>query len=431
MLRVLLITREPWRDDSNEGSVLSSWFEDQPMELAHIYCKPGNPENRCCRKYFQLTDKMAAKNLLRGEEMGAVIEFSDSTGEEAAQKASEKEKKAFYDFFRRNNWASFFLARECLWGLAKWKSKALEAFVDDFAPDVIVAPLCYSSYVMRIQRWVAKRLNKPMVGIVWDDIYSFKQWHFSPIYWLNRMLHRRGAKKTADACAALYTLCPQQAEGFKQQFHQEFGVFPKVGTSSVENAETDDTCVRFIYAGGIYFGRMRTLDRIAKTIAELNEQGVPCRLDVYTNSPDAKSLEAYGACEVHAAVQAEQLRKLYRASHVALHAEGFRRSDMLQFRLSFSSKIVDCLSSGCAVLAICPECNCGYQYLKAENAAVCVDQWDELPAGLLLLAKDKQQRELWAQRARACVKANHSQEYVRMLIYQQMMKIAGIEADSE
>ena len=418
MLRVLLITREPWRDDSNEGSVLSSWFENQPMELAQIYCKPGLPENKCCKRFFQLTDKMAAKNLLKGEPMGAVIQ-PDAQAETDGKPATEQEKKSFYDFFRRNNWACFFLAQECLWGLANWKSKALEAFVDDFAPDVIVAPLCYSRYVMAIQRWVAQRLKKPMVGIVWDDLYSLNERHISPIYWLNRFLQRRSVKKTVDMCSRLYSLSPQQAEAFQQQFDRPFGVLPKVGTQQQEITKPEDT-VRFLYAGGIYYGRMGTLEQIAQTLARLNQQGYPCQLDVYTNSPDAQSLETTGACCVHAAVPAEELRQLYGASHVALHVEGFERTFAQKTRLSFSSKIVDCLSSGCAVLAVCPEGNCGYRYLKESQAAVCVDQLSQLPASVEMLVKDADQRALWTERAAACMQANHRAEVVREVIRREL-----------
>lgn len=426
MLRVLLITREPWRDDSNEGSVLSSWFENQPMELAHIYCKPGNPENRCCKKYFQLTDKMAAKNLLRGEEMGTVIDLSERVEEEATQNQTEKEKKSFYDFFRRNNWATFFLARECLWGLANWKSKTLETFVDEFSPDVIVAPLCYSSYVMSIQRWVAKRLQKPMVGIIWDDIYSFKQWHFSPIYWLNRLLYRRGVRKTADACTSLYTLCTQQAEAFGNLLKKTVGVFPKVGMPA-RLVHKDDNCVRFIYAGGIYNGRMPTLLMIRDKLAELNQQGFSCRLDVYTNSPDVQALDMEGVCQVHGAVSADELKECYGASHVALHAEGFDRKSELQYRYSFSAKIVDCLSSGCAVLAVCPAGNTGYQYLKAENAALCVEDLEQLPSAVDAMVKDEQLRLSLAERAEACVRAKHEPAIVKAAVLEQLQKAAGFQ----
>lgn len=430
MLRVLLITRELWRDDSNEGSVLSSWFEDQPMELAHIFSKPGMPRNKCCKRYFQLTDKMAVKKILKGEPMGAVIELSDEVADEASsQNKVEQEKKSFYDFFRRNNWASFFMARECLWWLANWKSKALEDFVDDFNPDVILAPMTYSRYVMAIQRWAVKRLKKPMAGIVWDDLYSLNQFHFSPIYWLNRMIQRHCVKKTVDLCDYLYTLSPQQAKVFGEQFNREFGVLPKVGVQQEYTPSDDEKCVRFIYAGGIYFGRIDTLTKVIQTLTRLNNEGYPCRLDIYSNSPDAPSLSKPGICEVHEAVSADELKKRYGESHVALHVEGFDRASIQQMWHSFSSKIVDCLSSGCAVLVACPSINCGCRYLKENEAAICVEHPSEVSANVEMLVKDAQQRNLWKERANALMQKNHHPDVVKALIYQQLSMVAGKEQE--
>lgn len=422
MLRVLLITRELWRDDSNEGSVLSSWFNGQPMEFAQIYCKPGTPTSKCCKRFFQLTDKMAVKNILKGEPMGTVVEVSAETPD--VQNHSEQEKKSFYDFFRRHNFASFYLAQECLWKLANWKSKALEEFVDDFAPDVIFAPLTYSRYVMAIQRWVAKRLKKPVAGVIWDDLYSLNQWSISPIFWLHRLIQRHSIGKTAKICDKMYTLSPQQAEAFGKQFNRTLGVFPKVGEITESPFPSLDSDVRFIYAGGIYFGRLETLTMVAETLAKLNQEGYRCQLDVYTNSPGVESLEKYDVCKVHAAVSADALKALYDHSHVALHVEGFERAIAKRFQLSFSSKIVDCLSSGCAVLAVCPETNCGFRYLMEQDAALCIDNRDDIASAVASLVKNPENIKSWAEKAKKCASARHESSRVRTLIKEELESLA-------
>lgn len=72
-LRVLLITRECLRSDSNEGNTLLNLFEGLPVKVSNIYCKPGLPNNDICKDYFQLTDKMALRALLRGMPMGCRV----------------------------------------------------------------------------------------------------------------------------------------------------------------------------------------------------------------------------------------------------------------------------------------------------------------------------------------------------------------------
>lgn len=94
-LRVLLITRECLRTDSNEGNVLFGLFSGIDAECANIYCKPGLPDNSLCGGYFQLTDKMALENILHRKPMGRRVQCEN--GINAAQTA-EVEKRGFYDF---------------------------------------------------------------------------------------------------------------------------------------------------------------------------------------------------------------------------------------------------------------------------------------------------------------------------------------------
>ena len=63
----------------------------------------------------------------------------------------------------------------------------------------------------------------------------------------------------------------------------------------------------------------------------------------------------------------------YRNSDVAVHVESFDLKNRLTTRLSFSTKIIDCMNSGCAILAIGPNSQAGMAYLKDNNAAICIN----------------------------------------------------------
>ena len=425
MLRVLLITREPWRDDSNEGSVLTGWFRDQAMELANLCCKPGLPSNPCCERYFQMTDRMALQNLLRHTPMGATVKQEGT--EASAIPSAEAENRGFYNFFRKNNWASFHLLRDCLWSMAHWRSEALNRFIDDFAPDVIFAPLCYSRYVMAIQRYAATRTHAPMVGVIWDDLYSLKQWRISPVYWLNRFLQRASVRKSVAQCRWCYTLCQQQASVFAKQLGCEMRVLPKaaspMGECHPQPASSDDA-LRVIYAGGIYYGRLRTLQRIVAALRRLNAEGHPCQLAIFSSSPGIESLAEAGVCELHEAIPMEKLREEYAASQIALHVEGFDRKDAWLTRDSFSSKIVDCMASGCAVLTVCPEINLGWRYLRDGGAALCVSDPGQIYTALNRLISEPATREALARRARECVQSDHDQQEIAQALHD---ALAGIE----
>lgn len=412
-IRVLLITRECLRTDSNEGNVLLGLFSGIDAEYANIYCKPGLPDNSLCGGYFQLTDKMALENILHRKPMGRRVQCEN--GINAAQTA-EVEKRGFYDFFRRHNLPVFYAARECLWSMADFRSGELDSFVRGFAPDVIFAPLCYSMYVLAVQRYVISLAGCPAVTYIYDDLYSLRQISFSPVYWLCRFRQRRLIRKTLPFYRFAYTMCAQQAREFGRYFDIPMRVLPKCAGAVQQPERPADGTVRLIYAGGVYYGRDKTLAAVASAVRELNAAGVSARLDVYTSSPlkkaAAAALDDGQCCFVHAAIPANDLRRAYAQSDIALHVESFDKKNALITRLSFSTKIVDCLASGCAVLAACPEMNAGWQYLHYEDAAVCVNTSSKLKAAVNNLVYDREYRKSYEIKARICLEKNHDSKKI-------------------
>lgn len=412
-LRVLLITRECLRTDSNEGNVLLGLFSGIDAEYANIYCKPGLPDNSLCGGYFQLTDKMALENILHRKPMGRRVQCEN--GINAAQTA-EVEKRDFYDFFRRHNLPVFHAARECLWSMADFRSGELDSFVRGFAPDVIFAPLCYSMYVLAVQRYVISLAGCPAVTYIYDDLYSLRQISFSPVYWLCRFRQRRLIRKTLPFYRFAYTMCAQQAREFGRYFDIPMRVLPKCAGTVQQPERPADGTVRLIYAGGVYYGRDKTLAAVAGAVRELNAAGMSARLDVYTSSPlkkaAAAALDDGQCCFVHAEIPADDLRRAYAQSDIALHVESFDKKNALITRLSFSTKIVDCLASGCAVLAACPEINAGWQYLHYEDAAVCVNTSSKLKAAVNNLVYDREYRKSYEIKARICLEKNHDSKKI-------------------
>jgi hypothetical protein len=189
--------------------------------------------------------------------------------------------------------------------------------------------------------------------------------------------------------------------------------------------------IRLIYAGGTYYGRDKTLIYVADTVRKLNQQGEKVQLDTYTGSPMKasirKKLDDGKFCHVHGVIPFDELLKQYAASDIALHVESFQKKNALLTRLSFSTKIVDCLASGCAVVAICPKINAGWQYLRDEKAAICIDDVKQVYEILSdLICNNK--IEASAQRAKVCLKANHEYHIIRDGLQKSLLKIANGES---
>ena len=65
-------------------------------------------------------------------------------------------------------------------------------------------------------------------------------------------------------------------------------------------------------------------------------------------------------------------------SDVALHVEAFDVTNRHIVRMSFSTKIIDCMDSGCAVMAICDEKQAGGAYLRRNGCAICINDLSEV-----------------------------------------------------
>ena len=75
-MKVLIIHSTPWNDVIFGNNVLSNWFEGMDIEIANVYRGNEKPHNRCCTKYFQLTDGMMLRSLFGGRKAGIGFEAS-------------------------------------------------------------------------------------------------------------------------------------------------------------------------------------------------------------------------------------------------------------------------------------------------------------------------------------------------------------------
>ena len=100
-MKVLVLSAEVWRDDKNGGNVLSNIFEGLDAEFAQVYCNPGEPDNFLCKRYYQMTDGMVVRNILKREKMGKVLTYEDFPAQRKEKVSSEQENKKVYNFFRK------------------------------------------------------------------------------------------------------------------------------------------------------------------------------------------------------------------------------------------------------------------------------------------------------------------------------------------
>ncbi len=417
-MRILVLSDEVWNDKINGNNVTSNWFEGMDAEFANIYLSPGSPYNKCCRKYFQVTDVMMLKSILKGIKAGKEIVYD--YGKDFSCVA-EAEPKKLYSFLKSISGGFLRLVREILWCLGRYNLKAMAEFINDFKPDVIFSERKASLKMLRLESIVTSLTNTPIYAFTGDDEYSLKHLSFSPFFWINRFAIRKHLRKNVKKYKIYYTLSAEQKEDYEKRFGVKCKLLQKCGSfDDFSEKEFVNAPIHLIYAGKFYCNRWKVLAEISKAISEINKDTTKLILEIYTKDKPTKKQNALLNDGVNSFIQGavtqEELKAIYKNSDIALHLESRDIKNRLTTRLSFSTKIIDCIFSGCAVMAYCWDKHSGYTYLKREDAAFCVSNGEELNGLLNQITENPDIIKKYSDKAYRCGLRNHQRQNIQKML---------------
>ncbi len=426
-LKILLLVAEPLRCDDGGGNTAINFFNGMDAEFAQIYTSELLPQNDFCSKYYRITDSEVIRNFFSRKPVGKMLTESDFKPQEAEE--PQNGGKSFFNTIKTLRLNCFLTAKDIIWYYSNYKTAKLEKFIEDFNPDVIYAPCYASPFQLALTRYVKKLTGKKILTWSADDNYSLKQFSFSPFFWINRFWHRAALRKTYPYYDAFYSISEEEAREIEPIVGQKIGILRKgIDLTDFEKPKSSvNSPIKMIYAGGIYIQRWKTLEKIGKAIKEINAGGKKMQLDVYTqNTPTKKQFSALNDGEnifLHKAVNAATLKNLYNQSDIALHCESFALKNRLITRLSFSTKIVDCLSSGCAVMAVAHKSQAGLKYLRQNDAAICITNLKNIKTELEKLANNPNLILDYSKKASVCGIANHNKQKIQEQLFGELKKL--------
>lgn len=428
-MKVLLVIDEMWNDQMHGNNVLSNWFTDiQDVEFAAICCNPGLPQNKCCYKYFQVTDSMMVKSIL-GKRAGRRFEvtkeqmYSDSVAIDA-----EKVPVKFYSFMKSITNNFIYVVRDFIWMLGRYNKKELETFVREFNPDIVYCPRMFTVKMYRLEKIVRKFTHAPFVAFVADDEVSLNQKNSSLIYWMRRYFHLWLFKKHVGIYKHYYTFSKDQSENYTATYGVPSSTLYKCGKFNDEIIKVEpNKPIRIVYAGSLYCNRWKTLHKVGQALKEINKDGKKVVLDIYTRTILSKeqkeALSEDYSINMKGGVSPDALPDIYKAADIALHVESFDEKYKLITRWSFSTKIIDLMASSCAVMAICWDQHTGYKYLKDNDAAICVDDYSKLYDTLKHIVDHPEVIKEYAHKAFVCGQNNHNKEKIQKQIISEFSEI--------
>lgn len=431
--RVLIISDATWADDNNIGNTFSNLFEGWPKEkIAMIYARPDLPNTVVCDNFFQISENRLIKRFLNSSiKTGKKINNLELNNSEAKRifRDEESSGKKIYSFFLKYRWNVFLIAREVLWKIGNWKTKELNAFIEDFCPDIVLSLACPGIYMNRLQQYIIKNTEAKSIVYFVDDVYSMKKLSFSPLFWLNKLILRKSINKTVALSSLVYTIVPKQKYEYDNSFNRNTKLLNKGGefeTKPNKKIEMGD-CYKLVYTGNIYAGRWESLEKIGRALDDINKANSKGILYIYTKNElttkmkssllEIKSIKFMGG------IPASKVSAVQSESDILVHVESLRMKEKLLTRLSFSTKLVDYFSQGKCILAVGWNEAASIEYLRKNDLAVIVDDLNKVNITLKQLLSQPEKIEYYGLRAWNFGKENHDILEIKESVRQDMIDL--------
>lgn len=417
--KILTVSINAWKDNSGINTltdILSGWNKEK---VAQIYTRAALPKTSVCEHFFQISEERMIKSILkRYIKTGKKVENqfnSKETEEEKSEKNRYKLKKIIPNIL-------LVWGREVIWKFGKWKTKELECFTSLYNPDVLFIPIYPTIYMGRIQKYIIKYTNKPVISYIADDNYSYLACQKDPLSLLHRYFLRKYVKYIIKHSSQVFVIAPKQ----KEEYDRLFNINSKVLTKGIDFSQLSyqknliNFPIKMVYTGKLIIGRWKSLALIANALKIINQNGNKLELDIYTTDAITKkqslALNKNG-CQIKGTLTQQEVKEVQKKADILVFVESFDKKYRNIARLSFSTKITDYLSSGKCIFAIGFSEIAPIDYFIRYDAAITAISEKEVLKKLQLLVEDPDIILKYGEKGFNCGKEHHEKEKMKKIFY--------------
>lgn len=421
MQKILVSSIPAWSQKIGSDTMSSLVQGMDKDSLACIYVKADMSDSPACDRYFHIFEGRVVKSLLKrkmvtGEEYSLSEQIKGSGAEVKDDEADAEQARI--NKYRNRRPTSVLLGRELLWKLGNWKSKELDAFLDDFKPDVFFFSIEPYIYFNRLNEYIIKRCKpKKVIGYLWDDNFTYKQNpHGGPLSKFQRWWLRQGVKRLVKQCDTVFSICPKM----KREVDEEFGIDsvlltkPIAKTAEFKSYEPAKP-LKMVYTGKLIIGRENTVAQIVDALKEINKEERKAVLHIYTQtalSDEMKErIDVAGCCELHGAVPQSEVASIQDSADVLLFAESLSGKKPTA-RLSFSTKLTDYFAAGKCIWGVGNKDLAPIEYLRECDAGLVSTNDDEIRDVLEKMVSDSNVVKEYARKGYDCGQERHNASIV-------------------
>ena len=425
--KVLVVGINAWRIDASAHTLMNIFSCWDAEKLSLLYTRADLPYTNVCSKYFQINENAVLKSIYKpwvktGKEVFNTEIVNDKNVDEEHKRYAKARKK--HSYFMS-------LCREIVWSLGHWKTKELKKFINEFNPDVIFCPIYPTVFMGKIQRYIKKITNKPIVCYLADDNYSYDTCK-GLLSYVHRYFLRKQVKYLATNCDKMFVIVEKEKIETDKLFGTDSAILTKgIDFSNISYEEKQpNKPLKFVYTGKLIIDRDKTLAKIADALNEINNSSneIKATLEIY--SPDVVSNEVMAklnnGCSRHCGcVSHEKVEGILKEADVVIFAEALEGEFANSARLSFSTKITDYLSSGKCVLAVGKEDIAPIEYFVKNDSAIVSCNEKQLYDNLNYILNNPQVVVEYGKKAFDCAKRNHDKAVIDKMLIETITEVAN------
>lgn len=398
--RILVVANECFSGGSSNGRTMMNFLREIPSDrLAQFYLH-GTPDTGFCKRYFCVSDKDALRAFLHKKP----VEKAEATAGEGKTAASGKKviRSCRNLVFRNTVWMSY-----------RWWDERFDAFLEKFAPTVVVLQAGDMPFMFAIARRIAKSRKIPLI-LYNSEEYVLKEKLYSGAS-KNSLWHRalqNNLKREYKKIMSIARYCIYSTEYLERRYQERY---PHPGRSTTlytvsemprlpEIKERQE--FHLLYCGNLGVGRAEALAETAKVLYETDSRAV---LDVYgkfVSKEDEAAVCGNPNVRYGGVIPYSEIPDRMSRADMVFHCENNDR--LYNLRGAFSTKIADSLASGRPFLVYASREYPFVQYLERNKSAHIAETPEELAKVLSRCMEDDSYRKQYVENGVQLAGEKHS-----------------------
>ncbi len=266
---------------------------------------------------------------------------------------------------------------EVIYSSQIWLNRKIKNYILEYNPDIVFCFAIAEPFRYNLIRYFKMHTRVKLVLWVADDVWGQTQ----NLNWLIRSVYRKRYRNLFHYADKVYGVSQMLCDEYSRLFNMPFTPLYKGCDLTLCKVGVGNP-IQMVYAGNLLYGREKTLMALVKAIKKVNKERQIINLFIYstTKVPDEvyRQLDVEGSSTMCGVRPYEDIKKIMSEADIVLHVESFDEEQIRNVRLSFSTKIIDCMQSGSAMMVIGPKGIASVEYPRGIEGVIVVDDITDL-----------------------------------------------------